>query len=92
MREFDNNRVPSLHSQEPPNSWSLPVVTLTCIAIALPNISNENANQLVRCVEKGLTLLKLTEKSLDKNGALAIIRNAADVVWVGVDLYCKWRD
>ncbi|CAI9787314.1 unnamed protein product [Fraxinus pennsylvanica] len=32
------------------------------------------------------------EKSLDKNGALAIIRNAADVVWVGVDLYCKWQD
>ncbi|XP_022865118.1 uncharacterized protein LOC111385001 [Olea europaea var. sylvestris] len=25
VRKFDNNRVPSLHSQEPPNSWSLPV-------------------------------------------------------------------
>ncbi|CAA2990732.1 Hypothetical predicted protein [Olea europaea subsp. europaea] len=66
VREFDNNRVPSLHSQEPPNSWSLPVVTFACIAIALPNISNDNANQLVR--------------------------NAADVVWVGVDLNCKWQE
>ncbi|CAI9787308.1 unnamed protein product [Fraxinus pennsylvanica] len=92
VREFDNNRVPSLHSHEPPNSWSLPVVTLTCIAIALPNISNDNANQLVRCVGEGLALLKRIEKSLDKNGALSIIRNAADVVWVGVDLYCKWQD
>ncbi|CAI9787313.1 unnamed protein product [Fraxinus pennsylvanica] len=92
VREFESNRVPSLHSQEPPNSWSLPVVTLTCIAIALPNISNDNANQLVRCVGEGLTLLNLIEKSLDENGALAIIRNAADIVWVGVDLYCKWQD
>ncbi|CAA2980211.1 uncharacterized protein LOC111391085 [Olea europaea subsp. europaea] len=92
VREFDNNRVPSLHSQEPPNSWSLPVVTLTCIAIALPNVSNDNANHLVRCVGEGLTLLKLIDKILDKNGALAVIRNAADVVWVGVDLNCKWQD
>ncbi|CAI9787316.1 unnamed protein product [Fraxinus pennsylvanica] len=92
VREFDNNRVPNLHSHEPPNSWSLTVVTLTCIAIALPNISNDNGNQLVRCVGEGLSFLKLMEKSLDKNGALAIIGNAADFVWVGVDLYCKWQD
>ncbi|CAA3033562.1 Hypothetical predicted protein [Olea europaea subsp. europaea] len=92
VRKFDNNRVPSLRSQEPPNSWSLPVVTLTCITNALPNVSNDNANQLVRCVGEGLTYLKLIDKSLDKNGDLAIIRNAVDVVWVGVDLNSKWQD
>ncbi|CAA2954135.1 Hypothetical predicted protein [Olea europaea subsp. europaea] len=91
-RKFDNNRVPSLHSQEPPNSWSLPVVTLACIAIALPNVSNDNANQLVRCVGEGLTFLKLIDKILDKNGDFKVIRNAADVIWVGVDLNCKWQD
>ncbi|CAA2956575.1 uncharacterized protein LOC111391085 [Olea europaea subsp. europaea] len=92
VREFDNNQVPSLHSQEPPNIWSLPLVTLTCIAIALPNVSDDNANQLVRCVGEGLTLLKHIDKSLDKNGDLAIIKNAADVEWVGVDFNCKWQN
>lgn len=92
VTEFDSNHVPSLHSQEPPNCWSLPLVTLTCIAIALPNIPSDCGNQLVRSVGEGLSLLKVIEKSLYGDGALVNIRNAADVVWIEVELYRKWQD
>ncbi|CAA3033563.1 uncharacterized protein LOC111391085 [Olea europaea subsp. europaea] len=30
--------------------------------------------------------------TLDENGNLAIIRNAADAVWLGVDLNCNWQE
>ncbi|XP_022865108.1 uncharacterized protein LOC111384988 [Olea europaea var. sylvestris] len=79
VREFDSNHVPSLHSQEPSNCWSLPVVTLTCIAIALPNIPSYRGNQLLRSVGEGLSSLKVIEKALYRNGALVNIRNAADI-------------
>ncbi|XP_071730194.1 uncharacterized protein [Rutidosis leptorrhynchoides] len=39
-------------TEEPHNSWSLPVVTLTCIAISLPNIPKNRVN-----------LMKLLERS-----------------------------
>ncbi|KAL0440978.1 UNVERIFIED_CONTAM: hypothetical protein Sradi_0036700 [Sesamum radiatum] len=92
VREFDNNEVPSLHSQEPPNCWSLPVVTLTSIAISLPNIENHKVKRLLHGVSEGLSIVKLIEKTLDTNRELVSIRNAADVVWVGVELYKKWQD
>ncbi|XP_059659033.1 uncharacterized protein LOC132305407 [Cornus florida] len=38
VARFDSDKVPSLDMKEPPNCWSLPVVTLTSIAISLPNI------------------------------------------------------
>ncbi|KAL0417100.1 UNVERIFIED_CONTAM: hypothetical protein Slati_3541900 [Sesamum latifolium] len=92
VREFDNNQVPSLHSQEPRNCWSLPVVTLTSIAISLPNIEAHKVKRLLLGVSEGLSFVKLIEKTLDTNRELVSIRNAADVVWVGVELYKKWQD
>ncbi|KAK4383054.1 hypothetical protein Sango_2813200 [Sesamum angolense] len=59
VREFDNNEVPSLHSQEPPNCWSLPVVTLTSIAISLPNIENHKVKRLLHGVSEGLSVRNL---------------------------------
>ncbi|KAK4437252.1 hypothetical protein Salat_0059100 [Sesamum alatum] len=68
VREFDRLQVPSLHSQEPPNCWTLPLVTLTSIAISLPNIAiNHKATQLMSSVSEGLSLVKLIEKTLDEN-------------------------
>lgn len=43
VSEFDSKQVPSLDSREPPNSWALPVVTLTSIAVALPNILSSSS-------------------------------------------------
>ncbi|KAK4489470.1 hypothetical protein RD792_005279 [Penstemon davidsonii] len=92
VKEFDNNEVRSLHSQEPRNCWSLSVVTLTSIAVALPNISNHNVDQLLNSVSEDLSFVKLIEKTLDTNGESVSMRSAADVIWVGLELYHKWLD
>lgn len=47
VRKFDNDEVPSLHSQEPPNCWSLPLVTLASISIAFTKTADDKANQLL---------------------------------------------
>ncbi|KAL0355692.1 UNVERIFIED_CONTAM: hypothetical protein Sradi_4016100 [Sesamum radiatum] len=92
VTEFDSFQVPSLHSQEPPNCWSLPLVTLTSIVISLPNIvNNHKATQLMSSVREGLSLVNLIEKTLYKNDELLNIRNATEVSWVGIALYRKWQ-
>ncbi|KAK4437253.1 hypothetical protein Salat_0059200 [Sesamum alatum] len=93
VREFDSSQVPSLQSQDPPNCWSLPLVTLTSIAISLPNVAkNHNARQLMSSVIEGLSLVKLIEKTLDENGELMNMRNAADAAWARVANYRKWQE
>ncbi|KAK4437256.1 hypothetical protein Salat_0059500 [Sesamum alatum] len=92
VREFDSYQVPSLHSQEPPNCWTLPLVTLTSIAISLPGVANNHkATQLMSSVNEGLSLVRLIEKTLYERDELVNIRNAAEVSWVGVSLYRKWQ-
>ncbi|XP_047964915.1 uncharacterized protein LOC125209356 [Salvia hispanica] len=81
---FDSSHVPSLHSEEPPNCWSMPVVTLTAISVALTKFADEKANQLLVCVSEGLHIVKLIEETLDRIGELESIRKAAVVVWIGV--------
>ncbi|XP_047945285.1 uncharacterized protein LOC125191899 [Salvia hispanica] len=71
---FDNNQVPSLHSQEPPNCWSLSVVTLTAISLALANIADDEANQLLASVSEGLSIVKVIEKTLNRHGEMESIR------------------
>ncbi|KAA8532518.1 hypothetical protein F0562_032666 [Nyssa sinensis] len=89
VARFDNDQVPSLDSEEHPNSWTLPVVTLTSIAIALPNIENHMVDHLVHSVSEGLLYVSTVERMLD-NRALKDVKNAADIVWLGVDLFGKW--
>ncbi|KAL3631472.1 hypothetical protein CASFOL_024456 [Castilleja foliolosa] len=84
--------IQSSHFQERPDCWSLPVVTLTSIAVSLPNITIRKAEELLIAVSQGLYFAKLIEKILDSKGELASIRKAADVVWVGVELNKKWLD
>ncbi|KAL0287358.1 UNVERIFIED_CONTAM: hypothetical protein Scaly_2767400 [Sesamum calycinum] len=92
VSEFDSSQVPSLHSQEPPNCWSLPLVTLTSIAISLPNVANnKKATQLMNSVSEGLSLVKLIEKTLYESDELVNFINAAEVSWVEVALYMKWQ-
>ncbi|KAI3469822.1 hypothetical protein Pfo_026485 [Paulownia fortunei] len=91
LAEFDSDQVPSLHFPEPPNCWSLPVVTLASIAIALPNIAKNRVNQLVSSVSEGLLCVKLIEKCLYKNGDLVNIRKVADI-WLEVELFGKWQE
>ncbi|KAL8465462.1 hypothetical protein ACS0TY_034822 [Phlomoides rotata] len=92
VTQFDSDQIPTLHSQEPPNCWMLPVVTLTSIAIALPNIPKHRLKQLLNSVSQGISLVKLVDETLSKNAQLINIRKAADICWVGVELYKKWLD
>ncbi|PSS11526.1 ATP-dependent RNA helicase [Actinidia chinensis var. chinensis] len=89
---FDSDHVPALFSEEPPNCWALPVVTLTTIAIALPNIENHMVHQLLSGVREGLNYVALVEKHLDKERNLVSIRNAAGILWLEVDIFCRWLD
>ncbi|KAK6148364.1 hypothetical protein DH2020_019276 [Rehmannia glutinosa] len=88
---FDTNQIPSLHSQGPPNYWTLPVVTLTSIAIAHPNIAKEKREHLAS-VGEGMSLAKIVEKTFNTNVELLNIRKAANVSWTGIGLYRKWLE
>ncbi|XP_024995344.1 uncharacterized protein LOC112528554 [Cynara cardunculus var. scolymus] len=50
VEEFDIDQVQPLLSVEPVNSWSLPIVTLTCIAVSLPNIREGKVERLLKGV------------------------------------------
>ncbi|XP_059659029.1 uncharacterized protein LOC132305404 [Cornus florida] len=90
VAKFDSDHIPSLDSEELPNCWSLPVVTLTSIAIALPNVGNNEVDRLLRSISEGLLYVSHVEKFLDGKGEMVNIRNAANIVWLEVDLFCKW--
>ncbi|KAL3499394.1 hypothetical protein ACH5RR_038487 [Cinchona calisaya] len=92
LPEFDSNKVPSITSVEPPNCWTLPIVTLTSIAIALPNIDYHLRNRLLRSVAEGLTYARLIEIKTGMNKKVINVSNALDVIWVGIDLYGTWLD
>ncbi|XP_047948923.1 uncharacterized protein LOC125194734 [Salvia hispanica] len=83
----NSSQITSLVSHD---CWTLQVVTLTSIAVALPNISQHQRKQLLRSVSEGLPLAKVVEKTLDTNAKLKSIRNAASSTWVELLVYSKW--
>ncbi|KAH6788467.1 hypothetical protein C2S51_003473 [Perilla frutescens var. frutescens] len=90
--QFNNRKIPSLLSQDPPDCWTLPVVTLMSIVLALPNIELHQRKQLLSSVSEGLSLAKIVEKTLDTRAQLKNIRKVASVTWVELLLYSKWLD
>ncbi|XP_010490744.1 PREDICTED: uncharacterized protein LOC104768452 isoform X1 [Camelina sativa] len=93
IKEFDSNEVASLAaSGEPPNCWALPLVTLATIAVALPNVKPCSVEKLLNAVNEALDSVSKFEHILDTGGELSNLRKAAEVVWLGVDLYHKWFD
>lgn len=92
VQRFDSYQVPSLDSEEPLNSWALPVVTLTSIAIATSNSDFGSVKQLITSVHEGLKYIRVIEQNLDIKSDMENIRMAAETVWVGVDLHYKWLD
>lgn len=90
--QFNSRQIPSLVSQDPPDCWRLPLVTLTTIAIALPNISKHKRKQLSSSVSEGLSLAKIVENTWDASAELKNIRKVASVTWVEVLLYSKWLE
>ncbi|KAJ4833727.1 hypothetical protein Tsubulata_036336 [Turnera subulata] len=92
VEEFDSDLVPSLTCEEPPNCWGLPVVTLTAIAVALPNVSDCLLQQIMHTVHEGLKYVKIVEDNLCDKDALKKIQKAAYLVWLEIDLYQKWLE
>ncbi|CAH1452265.1 unnamed protein product [Lactuca virosa] len=91
LAKFDSNHVPSLLSQENVNCWSLPLVTLTCIAMSLPDIQKNMIDCLLNGVSEGLLYVTLVEETLNATDHdHAGIQKAAETLWVEVEVYHKW--
>ncbi|PWA41708.1 hypothetical protein CTI12_AA551580 [Artemisia annua] len=88
--KFDNDKVRPLYSEEAQNSWSLVTVTLTAIAVALPNIANDNVKGLLASMTEGLEFVKHIEESLNVNEELAKARKVSRRVGIEVELYHTW--
>ncbi|GJU20554.1 hypothetical protein Tco_1153896 [Tanacetum coccineum] len=88
--EFDNDQVPPLHSEETKNSWSLVVVTLTAIVIALPNTADDHGKGLIASLREGIQIVRNIEECLDANSDLVKIRKAARHVDSMADIG-KWH-
>lgn len=82
----------NLDSQETPKCWTLTIVTLTSISIALNDIRNPIADQLLRTVSEGLIFAGLIEKHLHIEKELANTRYAAEIIWAEVELHHRWLD
>lgn len=79
-----------LPSAEYLNCWSLPLVTLTSIAMSLPDIQKIKVDCLVSGVSEGLVYVKLVEESLNATNDHVSIQKAAKTLWVEVEVYHKW--
>ncbi|KAJ9549477.1 hypothetical protein OSB04_022020 [Centaurea solstitialis] len=86
---FDSDIQP-LNCVKFPNGWSLPVVTLTCIAITLPNISQKSVDSLFNSVCEGLSYTFLVEKTLNNLGEYVKIHRATMGLWREVEVNYKW--
>ncbi|KVH99861.1 hypothetical protein Ccrd_021897 [Cynara cardunculus var. scolymus] len=90
VAEFDNDQVPPLHPEETNNCWSLIAITLTAVALALPNIENGQVKGLLASMSEGLQFVTHIEETLDANGDLVKARKTARRVWTEVEVYCSW--
>ncbi|KAL4580639.1 hypothetical protein LXL04_016839 [Taraxacum kok-saghyz] len=90
VSEFDMFQVVPPLSFELPNSWSLPIATLTSIAIALPNIGSDVTDNLFKSVAEGLFYTNLVDESLNKACQCVNVRKAAITLWDEVEDKCKW--
>ncbi|KAI3731247.1 hypothetical protein L1987_62435 [Smallanthus sonchifolius] len=88
--KYDVHQVPSLPEEKYVDCWSLPVVTLTTIAISLPNVQKDMVDGLLRSVSEGLTYVTLVEETLNATDEFVIIQNAARRLWLEVEVYHKW--
>ncbi|XP_071704039.1 uncharacterized protein [Rutidosis leptorrhynchoides] len=77
--EFDNDQVPLLHGDNVHNCWSLVLVTLTAVAIALPNVVNTGVMELLAGIREGLKFIDLQNKAYKGKTSKEILRLLGDV-------------
>ncbi|CAH1452452.1 unnamed protein product [Lactuca virosa] len=91
VEKFDSQHVPPLLSKEYLNCWSLALVTLTTIAMSLPNIQKNLLDcLLITGVREGLVYVTFVEESLNASDDHVCIQKAAKKLWLEVDIYHKW--
>ncbi|KAI3711651.1 hypothetical protein L1987_70190 [Smallanthus sonchifolius] len=91
VKKFDNSHyVPALLSEEYQECWSLPVVTLTAIAVTLPDIEKVEVDSLLKSVREGLEYVMLVEENLNTSGDYVSVHKAAETLWQEVDVCHKW--
>lgn len=88
--KYDSHHVPPLFSEDYLDCWSLPLVTLTAIAVALPKIQNDVVDRLLSSVSEGLKYVTFVEESLNATDEYVSIQKAAKVVWLEVEVSKKW--
>ncbi|GKE19522.1 hypothetical protein Tco_1427099 [Tanacetum coccineum] len=86
---YDSIHVPPLNDVEYLDCWSLPLVTLTTIAISLPDIQNDRVDLLIS-VSEGLVYVKLVEEILNTTNDYVRIQKAARMLWLEVEFYNRW--
>ncbi|KAJ9559314.1 hypothetical protein OSB04_013928 [Centaurea solstitialis] len=92
VTKFDNNQVPPLFPEEIRSCWSLVVVTLTSISLALPNIEERHVNELLSSINEGLQFVRHIEETLNVNGELVKARKTTRRVWTEVEVYSTWLE
>ncbi|KAI3791670.1 hypothetical protein L2E82_05531 [Cichorium intybus] len=90
VEKFDSHHVRPLLSEEYLSCWSLPLVTLTSIAMSIPNIQNDMVDFLLSGVSEGLSYVTHVEQSLNVNDDQVSIQKAAEILWVEVECHRKW--
>ncbi|PWA51026.1 hypothetical protein CTI12_AA467070 [Artemisia annua] len=88
--KYDSLHVPPLFAQDYLDCWSLPLVTLTAIAVSLPEIQNGRVDRLLSSVSEGLKYVTLVEESLNATDEYVRIQKAAKVLWLEVEVSNKW--
>ncbi|KAJ9559312.1 hypothetical protein OSB04_013926 [Centaurea solstitialis] len=90
--EFDNDQVPPLYPDETHNCWSLVAITLTVIALALPNIENSRVKGLLASINEGLQFVRHIEETLNVNSELVKARKTGRRIWTEVEVYYSWLE
>ncbi|XP_076919341.1 uncharacterized protein LOC143580107 [Bidens hawaiensis] len=88
--EFENDQVPPLYTEETNFCWSLVVVTLTTIAIALPNIANGHVKGFLVSMREGLQIVRHIEECLNTDVESVKARKAAGCAWTEAEVYHNW--
>ncbi|KAM0020693.1 hypothetical protein Hdeb2414_s0025g00669891 [Helianthus debilis subsp. tardiflorus] len=70
--------------------WSVIVVTLTTIAVTLPNIDKVKLSSLLKSVREGLQYVTLVEETLNVTDDYKKSQKAAKILWEEVDFNHKW--
>nr|GFA08486.1 hypothetical protein CTI12_AA089520 [Tanacetum cinerariifolium] len=85
--KYNNHLTPG---EEYLDCWSLPLVTLTSIAISLAKFQKDAVDRLQSSVREGLTYVTLVEESLNATDDYVSIQKAAKVLWLEVEVSNKW--